>query len=246
MSLRHVFIINPKAGKHDSTRPLTEKITRVLSELSYKIEVTNGIGHATEIAKNLCRQTNDEIRIYACGGDGTLNEVVNGIYLSGCPKNISIGTIPTGSGNDFIKSFDIPKETFLDILKMTTAETETIDLLSVNGRASINIISVGYDAAVCEKMNLYKRIPLVSGSAAYKLAVVKCLITQTKHKFDLYADGKPVGEKNQNYLFAIAANGKYYGGGFKAAPTADMQDGLIDFVRIITVSRFKFASLVSG
>ncbi|MEG1743057.1 MAG: acylglycerol kinase family protein, partial [Clostridia bacterium] len=92
MSLRHVFIINPKAGKHDSTRPLTEKITRVLSELSYKIEVTNGIGHATEIAKNLCRQTNDEIRIYACGGDGTLNEVVNGIYLSGCPKNISIGT----------------------------------------------------------------------------------------------------------------------------------------------------------
>ena len=82
MSARNVLIVNPEAGKHDSTEFISASAAKLLSGIPYEIRITEYPGHAAEIARSLC---GDECRIYACGGDGTLNEVVNGVFRGGCP-----------------------------------------------------------------------------------------------------------------------------------------------------------------
>ena len=158
---------------------------------------------------------------------------------------MAVGCVPIGSGNDFIRTFEnIPSEAFLDLSRQAVGDIRKIDLLQVEDRVSVNILSAGYDAAVCDNLERFKRLPLVNGSAAYNMSVVYCLARYMKNRYTLYADGEEVADEKRDYLFAIAANGRYYGGGFKAAPTAEPDDGYIDFIRIPTVSRLQLAKLV--
>ena len=173
MSARNVLIVNPEAGKHDSTEFISASAAKLLSGIPYEIRITEYPGHAAEIARSLC---GDECRIYACGGDGTLNEVVNGVFRGGCPSRVAVGCVPIGSGNDFIRTFEnIPSEAFLDLSRQAVGDIRKIDLLQVEDRVSVNILSAGYDAAVCDNLERFKRLPLVNGSAAYNMSVVYCL-----------------------------------------------------------------------
>lgn len=240
---RHLFIINPAAGKKDRSGELRAAI-RELGLESFDVAVTSGPGDATRIVDEAARGFDGELWVFACGGDGTLCEVIEGARRH---KNVSVGSVPIGSGNDFIKSFDgLNKESFIDLKKMIEGDSEEIDMLTVNDKASVNIVSVGYDAAVAERMQKYKKLPLISGSMAYKISVFYCLIKKTKHKFKLFVDGLEVKESFKTFLLAIAANGKYYGGGFKAAPYSDFKDGLIDLIYIPTVPRRSFIFMLSS
>lgn len=247
---RHLFILNPAAGRKD----LTEKLKQHISSLDFDgcvdIIVTMGKGYAeTEVKAYLKDHTDDFTRVYACGGDGTVFEVANGIYHSG-NKNCALGIVPIGSGNDFIKSFDIPAIRFKNIKALAEGEIVAIDALSArdsskNQRISLNIISAGFDAAVAKGQEKFKKIPLVNGSLAYKMSLVKQLFSDLKNYFTILADGERFGKTGDGpYLFVIAANGRYYGGGFKASPFSDLNDGLLDLIRIDTVSRMRFISLV--
>ena len=89
-----------------------------------------------------------------------------------------------------------------------------------------------------------KKLPKFSGSMAYNLSLVKCLFTDMKNYFSLKVDGKAFGESNGPYLFTIAANGRYYGGGYKASPYSDLSDGVLEFVRIKTVSKLTLFALI--
>jgi diacylglycerol kinase family enzyme len=136
-----------------------------------------------------------------------------------------------------------------DCVGLVDGETIDIDLLVAkdaenNERASLNIISAGFDAAVCKGQERVKKLPLVSGKSAYNISLVKSVFTKTKHYFVLKVDGQRFGDSAGPYLFAIAANGKYYGGGFKASPYSDISDGVMEFIRIDTVSPVKLLSLV--
>lgn len=251
---KHLFIINPVAGKKDRSGIITKAIERLLLLDPFEIAITKGVGDATEIVKNrLASALNDSfLRIYSCGGDGTLCEVIDGVYRSN-NKNCAVGVVPIGTGNDFIKYFtNISAEKFRSLSEMVKGKIESCDILSVKdsksdqNRVSINIVSAGFDAAVAKGMNKYKRIPLINGSGAYNLSVIECLISKIKHKFTLIADGVEVKDHNNEYLFVIAANGSYYGGGFKASPLSDIRDGFMDFIRIKPVSRFAFAALVGA
>lgn len=246
---RHLFILNPAAG----TKNRTEKIKTVIEKLKlkepYDIFITNGERAAENEAERYLREyTEDFVQVYACGGDGTLSEVANGVYRSG-NKNCAIGVVPVGSGNDFVKSLDIPAEHFRNLKGLVKGEAVDVDLLLAkdtegNERVSLNIISAGFDAAVANGQEKFKKLPLVSGSMAYNLSLVKCVFTDTKNYFALKVDGERFGKSEGPYLFAIAANGRYYGGGFKASPYSDISDGMLDFVRIKTVSKMKLLSLV--
>ena len=251
---QHLFVINPVAGKKDRSGVIRKAVERMLLIEPYEIVVTTCAGDATEIVKSRLERLSDEnfLRIYACGGDGTLSEVVEGVYKSN-NKNCAIGVVPIGSGNDFIKYFtEIPMEKFRSLPDMMKGKIDTSDIISVkdseDGREhiSINIVSAGYDAAVAKGMEKYKKIPLVSGKAAYNISVVECLISKMKHKFKLVADGVEIKDKDNDYLFAICANGTFYGGGYKASPLSDIKDGYMDFIRIKTVSRLTFAALVGS
>lgn len=247
--IRHLFVLNPAAGTKDRTEKLKEAIKRLKIDGICDIFVTDGVRAAeNEVCRYLGEHKDEFVRIYACGGDGTLSEVTNGVYRSGS-KNCAVAVVPIGSGNDFVKSLDIPVEAFLNLQNLIDGETINIDLLVARDatnteRASLNIISAGFDAAVAHGQEKIKKWPMVSGKAAYNISLVKSVFTKTKHYFVLNVDGQRFGDSAGPYLFAIAANGKYYGGGFKASPYSNISDGIMEFIRIDTVSPVKLLSLV--
>lgn len=255
--MRHLFIINPAAGmtardrKKSKANELIEKIKNYFKSSSdeYDIAVTTRPLEAMEITDQYgSKYKNEQLRIYACGGDGTLNEVVTGAYKH---PNCSVGAIPIGSGNDFVKAYEpLVKADFLSLDRMIVGDIDAVDLLIVSEegkepRASINIVSVGFDAETADSMKKYKKLPFMNGSLAYNLALVENLFTSLKHSLEFEVDGKKIGHGKKNYLFTIAANGRWYGGGFKAAPIAELSDGLLDFIRVPSIPVFKITKLVS-
>ncbi len=247
--MKHLFIINPIAGHKDRSAQIRRNVESLILTDPYEIAVTDGVGAATRIASEFiaANEGEDDLRIYACGGDGTLTETAEGVFKSG--GKAAVGVVPIGSGNDFVKSLGVPVNTFRDLRAQTRGTVTEIDLLSVSdkdglARTALNIISAGFDAAVAKGQDKFKRLPLVSGSAAYNLSLVQCLFTKRKHRFRMNMDGVPFDSGDDPNLFAIAANGSYYGGGYRAAPYADLSDGLMDFIRIRTVSVMKFIGLV--
>ncbi len=247
---KHLFILNPAAGRKDMTDILRKSIGNLPIASDSEIYVTDGKGAAEGFVEQYLRNNTDGfVRIYACGGDGTVSETANGIYRSGS-KNCALGIVPVGSGNDFIRSFDISAADFRDLRRITSGQVLDVDLLLArdshgNERVSLNIISAGFDAAVAKGQERFKKLPFINGSIAYDLSLVKCLFSNLKNYFTVLVDGNPIGRPgNGPYLFTIAANGRYYGGGFKASPFSDLCDGMLDFIRIDTVSRPRFLSLV--
>lgn len=234
--MRYVFIINPTAGKGNGTGIIPE-IERVCKDLDYKIFVTDRAGHAGELAKNEA-ETGDEICMFACGGEGTSFEVVNGIVGY---DNVSFGVIPCGSANDFLKNFG-DKKPFFDISAQLEGSTVQIDLIKANEFYCINCCSVGMDAIVADEMRLFKRLPGVSGNMAYKLSLLKTFLGKIGLKLKITIDGKTSDTKE--YLFAVCANGGVYGGSFKAAPKASPFDQVLDFVIIDPVSKLRIPKLV--
>ena len=241
--MEHLFIINPAAGKADKSLELTEKIKAAANGEKVTIKLTQKPGDATEFVRSHLKSTSDFTRVYACGGDGTANEVLRGVMGF---DNAAIGIIPMGSGNDFVRSFEsYSKEDFTDIEQMMHGNDMAVDVMECGGRYSMNIMSVGYDAAVAKNVDKFKRLPLVSGSLAYKISIVYCLFTKRKHKYRVIADGMEFADENVSTLLAVAGKGKYYGGGIKAAPNAEFSDGKIEFMHITTISVIRFILLLN-
>ena len=230
--MTHLFILNSFAGTKDSTPELKAAI-EALHRDDTVIEFTQGKGDAERIARAYAEK-DACVRVYACGGDGTANEAMHG--LLGFP-DAALGVIPVGTGNDYVRSLPAATEDFLDIEKMINGTTVTVDLLKCEDRYALNVISVGYDCEVADRAQKNKRLPLMSGPLAYKLAIVQCLLTKRKHTFVPIADGEviPVAKGFKTQMLAVAAKGKFYGGGIKATPYAELNDGLIDFMAIPTV-----------
>lgn len=239
--MKHLFILNAYAGKKSRVEELKEKIKSL--NLDCIIEETKSHGDAKRIANEYVSKSDDFVRVYACGGDGTANEAMSGMVGY---DNCALGVVPVGTGNDFVKSFDFATDDFRDLEKMVNGDTVTIDLLECSGHYALNTISVGYDCAVAKLAQKIKRFPLMTGPTAYKVALVYCLFSKRKHSLVPFADDEkveiPQGYKTQ--MMCVAGNGKYYGGGFKATPYAQFNDGNIDFLSVPTISLIKFAQLV--
>ena len=239
--MKHIFIINPTAGVKDLTTQIISTIENELPIATYEVYVTTGAGDALRYVKDyLGRNPHETVRFYSCGGDGTLNEVLNGAI--GHP-NCEITCYPSGSGNDFLKYFKNP-ENFLDFKQLIDGEAVSSDVFAVNGRYGLNIFNVGFDAKVVVKQAKIKRWPLVSGKMAYNLGVVSCVLGRLTNKFKITADGEVVYD-GKGTLCAIA-NSICYGGGYYCAPNAKINDGLLDIVFIKKVNLIQFAKLISG
>lgn len=241
--MRHVFIVNPAAGKVNQTFQIREKLKAIKTDAEIEVAVTEGVGDAVRIAREHA-QRGDEVRIYSCGGDGTANEVLNGIAGY---DNCALGVVPTGSGNDFVRTMSgYEKEDFLDLDRMIRGKDKKIDLIECGGRYSMNILSVGFDCAVANNVEKFKKLPLVSAGLAYKLSIVYCLFSRRKHRLRIWVDDEKFekADYNKTTLLAIGGNGSYYGGGIKAAPLAKTDDGLLDFVHVKTVSVLRFVTLL--
>ncbi len=236
--MRDVFIINPAAGKKDGTRKLTEEIRNVYGD-DVKILITKEAGDAQRMAAEEA-SVGDEVRVFACGGDGTSFEVLNGVAGH---KNAAIGVIPIGSANDFIKYFGFDsKKRFLNIEAQKKGTLLPIDLIKAGDKYCMNQCCAGLDAQVADTMQRYKRLPLVSGSMAYNLALVKTFLGKIGIKMKVSADGKLF--KEGSFLFAVCANAPVYGGGYISAPGADITDGLLNCITIDTIKKRQIFGLL--
>lgn len=232
----HIFIINPEAGKKKGVQ-LIEFINK-----NYKaplILLTEYKGHATELAKTYASP--DSI-VYSIGGDGTLNEVINGVCQSDFYKDTIVAAVPCGSGNDFIKGITDIKDPIQLLIQYKEQKTKIIDLGKINDRYFVNIASIGFDAMVVHEAKKYKRIPLVNGELSYLISIFKSLIRLKDYPVSVNLDNKINIKKG--ILFITMANGCYYGGGMKPAPKALLDDGALDFSIIDRVSRKKVLILL--
>jgi len=245
--IRHLFILNPEAGIRNPVEEATKRIKEAFilnthrSDETYDIVLTKKKGDATEIARKACLDNPGFTRIYACGGDGTLNEASSGMVGA---ENVALCPVPVGSGNDFVRYFDLPKEQFLDVKRLIHQEPIPCDLLKCDDFYALNNISAGLDAITGKRQQKVKKLPLVSGGAAYKLALGYSFLSAMKNPITFEIDDEPITIGEGNVTLAVLGNGRFYGGGFKATPLADISDGLMDFITVPTISRLEFLKYV--
>ncbi|MGI5925727.1 MAG: diacylglycerol/lipid kinase family protein [Thermacetogeniaceae bacterium] len=172
------------------------------------------------------------------GGDGTLNEVVNGIAGF---QQASVSCYPCGSGNDFVKYYG-GKEKFLDIDKLIHASEKTIDLIKVSDRYCINVCHFGFDTCVAETVAKLKRKKIIGGKNSYIAAGFKAFIKAMRNQCKIVVDGELI--QDGDMLACHIANGSYVGGSFNCAPFAVNDDGILEVCLIKCVSRLRFLSMV--
>lgn len=219
-----IHLLNPAAGK--GSLPDTNILVG-------EVHITRGVGDAEEYLRERL-QADDGYRIYAYGGDGTLNEAVNGIMAANAGKRVTLTPMPTGSGNDFYR-----------VSGKLDGKTDC-DLIKYNDRYALNLLNIGFDCEAAARMSRYKKLPLVSGSFAYVLGVAAEFITKRPTKLKIAVtdiDGN-VEFFNDEFLLCAIANGKFYGGGFQAAPAADISDGILDIVIVKNIGRMRFLGLI--
>lgn len=180
------------------------------------------------------------VALYACGGDGTLNELVQGAAGS---ANVAVGCVPCGSGNDYVRNFGAAGQApFLDFAAQLQAQPCRVDLLQTSLGIGIDICAAGLDAQVAYGIPKFRRLPGCGGTAAYTLSILQAMLSRFGHKLRVAIDGK---ENTGTYMMAAICNGGYYGGGYQAAPYAAMDDGLLDIVLVKPISRIQVAGILA-
>lgn len=236
--MKHIFILNPAAGKGSATTDLRDEILSCAQGLGLETEiyVTRSVGDARDFVSNYkCAQS---CRFYACGGDGTLNEVVSGALEKG---NCEVGVVPYGTGNDFVRNFE-NCEYFSDIESQMRGEAVPVDVIRYNGGCVINVANVGIDCRVVARTAKLKHLPFISGPLAYIAGLVVEFCRRFGDEMEITVDGEKT--YSGEYMLCCVANGAFYGGGFNAASLASVRDGLLEFNLIKKISRSKFLSLV--
>ena len=247
--MKTIFIINPKAGTGKNLDKRKDEITKMAAELGVEVGfyITKAVGDAEKFARLVCEETkaanpNEELRLVACGGDGTVNEVLNGIMGY---KNAVLGVVPIGTGNDFVRNFPENAD-FLDISAQLQGYTMKSDVIKYFGviygkeqtRYCINMFNIGFDCNVADLTQTLKTYPLLSGSVAYLAAIVGMLVKKKGANLKVELDGEVV--ENGPLLLTAVANGGFCGGGVNSAPTASINDGMMDVNVIYDITRTKF------
>lgn len=237
--MRHVFIINPRAGKRDQTARIYQMADRLraLHGLDCACMLTDRPGGATEMARRLA-ESGAALRVYACGGDGTVSEVANG--LAGF-SNAAMTCVPAGTGNDFLKNFGPDLEKFRDVENLWDGPVFPLDLIDCNGRYCLTIACNGVDAQVAEGVHLYSRSPLLNGRGSYLASVAaNFLLRDIGYHWTVTLDGEAA---EGDFALVSVCNGRYYGGGSTPVPEARMDDGVLNTILVRKISKLSFARL---
>lgn len=234
--MKHLFLINPAAGSRDRTLECSSAIVKACRGLDYRVEISQNPGDCEKLAREAA-QSGEEYRIYACGGDGTLNEVASG--AAGYP-NAAVTVWAGGSGNDFVRIFSEPKA-FQQLERLLDPEETAFDMIRCNDALALNICSVGLDARVGTDVANYKRIPLLQGFWAYAASAAVNVVRGVSQPLHVELCGESM---DKEMTMVCACNGRYYGGGFYVVPEADPQDGLLDVLVVDKVTRRQVPGLI--
>lgn len=240
--MKIIFIVNPVAG-NGRAREAWERVENLIKGIfnNYDVAFTSHPLHAVEIARDAVKSGYDTV--VSCGGDGTLNEVINGTIGS----NVKVGLIPTGTGSDFGKTLGIRGiEKAIEVIK--NGKSEKIDVVKVDygdgkdSRYFVNILEIGFGAEVMNYVNSHKK------GRKYSFILGILSVIWKLQKFNARFDTD--SSQEMKTIEVIIANGKYFGGGMFASPISSIDDGFLDVhvlkpvSRIATLSRMR--DLISG
>lgn len=233
------FIVNPMAasGRAGKKWPYIETLVRLHFSGTIDIESTQYPLHA----ESICRVAINEgyNRIIAVGGDGTLNEAVNGFFEKDkiINESTTFGIIQVGTGADFTRNFNIPKKIEEQIERLGNAKPQKIDVgyaefNDLNGKEShrvfLNILDFGMGGATVEYIN--KRFKKLGGWLSFQIGILRTLIVYKNKIMHYTIDGDTEGSKK--LVNFVVANGKYFGSGLRVAPDAEINDGIFDIIFI--------------
>lgn len=237
--MKHIFVVNPCAGQKDHSSIIRQQLEILGNTIEWEMYITRSAGDATEYVRQRATAPHSEtLRFYACGGDGTLNEVLTG--MAGCPDT-ELAAYPCGSGNDYIKYYGLAND-FLDLNKLVNGNTQDVDVMRVGNRFALNVCNFGFDALVCKTMDKVRRWPLLGGSNAYTTGILRHIFTGRRTKVTISVNNKPFYDGS--ILLCTLANGQYVGGKYRCAPHSDNNDGMIEINLIRPMSLIRFARLI--
>ncbi len=233
-----LIIISSKAGKSE-LEIKKEDILRVYEEnnIDYEVQIEETLykGHIEKLINDFDKESIEDKYAIICGGDGSLNELVNACY----GNDIAVGLVPTGTGNDFAKNFDYTNFNVNSIFKFTTSP---IDLIRINNKLCVNVTSLGFDTHVLKGAYDILEKDSSLGKKAYIYSVINSLKEITYEDLEIELKdlcGNLITMKGE-YLISALCNGSYYGSGFNPAPLAKINDG---YINLITASKIPFYKL---
>jgi YegS/Rv2252/BmrU family lipid kinase len=243
-----LVIVNPKSAS-GATRDRWSSITSDIRTHfgPFNVAFTKSRGHGSELSKHAAE--NGRKLIIACGGDGTINEVANGILESG--GDAELGVLPSGTGGDFRRSLELPHGSREAARALKNAETKAIDVGKVTfhdhegnavSRYFLNVSSVGLAASIIERVKTtnyanWLPVPSLRGKASFAISTLQEVIgigyATLRVRVD---DGEEHGLSSVNFCIA---NARYFGGGMLIAPEAKIDDGFFDIINIGDLSTLK-------
>ena len=238
--MKYVFLLSSKAGK-GSFLELEHSIAKCYGEnnLKYTIVKTQHKDHAREIVRE--HKDEDDLIMYVCSGDGTLNEVCDEIKKT--DAKFAVGLIPAGTANDFAKNFDYKN---FKIENTINPSIEDIDIIKVNDRYCVNVMSFGFDTIILNTTyKLLEKNPNLRANA-YPIAIMKNLFNIPKFKLKSTTrngDNDKV-DLNGEFLLGAICNGGFYGGGFNPSPYARVNDGVLELCLAEKMSLLKLIPLI--
>lgn len=216
------IILNPVSGKGNSLNAFkTVKAVFDAAGAEWKVHRTERSMHASEIVAELNKK--EDAKVIVMGGDGTLNEVLNGITDF---SRLTLGIISCGTGNDFIKAAGLPSDPAEAAKLILKGDTGYVDYLELKNRRALNCAGAGMDVDVLVR---YESMKAFKGKMKYYASLIDTLIKCKFHKIALEIDG----ERMEKSVFMIAAaNGTCIGGGMKISPHSLTDDGKLNVVLI--------------
>lgn len=234
-------IVNPAAGA-GSTAKRWPHVKKLLESngVRFDHDFTEAPGHATELAKSAVERGYG--LVVSVGGDGTVHEIVNGLYTAGSNGDVMLGIISTGTGKDYIKTVGIPRCCEEACQRLCNPQKMVVDLGAVeymnNGqtekRIFVNFAGLGLDAEIVKATT--RRFKALGSMPSYLLGVFGSLVMHKNKDVEISLDGRVEKRRVDEVLIS---NGKYGGGGMMPAPDADLRDGILDVLIINAASKFE-------
>lgn len=231
------LIVNPTAGSGFSLKT-EQKLKETLDAngTEYEILHTSAPNDATRLAQEAAAKPGCT-GVVAVGGDGTCCEVACGLAGTGVP----MGIIPCGTGNDFIKSVDLPKDPLAALNIILKGNAKPIDAGKLNDRMFLNVCGTGFDEQTLEFAHAAKKY--ARGILPYLIGLIRAIFSYKPVHVSFTADGE---SQERDVLLCSIANGRYIGGGIPVCPSAIADDGLLDMMIVETRPRWKIPFYLPG
>ena len=236
--MKFVFIVNPNAGNGSC---LSEVKNLVSGRAGCEVmETPDRESTLAFIRERSAGETEDRLCFVACGGDGTVNSVANGVLRV---PNAAMSVLPLGSGNDYVKAYG-GKDGFFNLDLLLQSQPRLVDVIRVNDHYCVNAFHFGLDSAVADTMNRIKPKPVIGGRNAYKASVLKALICSMRTPCRMVVDGEEFHQGDM--LLCTVTCGEYVGGSYRCAPRTVVDDGLAEICLVKPVSRLRFLQLMNA